>query len=218
MQSQRITGGGLLGRLRLNLRLGMTFQEAWRIIEPIEGWLVSPNQEQWLFQVVRKMPRMANIVEIGSFMGRSTISMALGCLGSGRRVFAVDTFQGNAGDFVKGQHGVEWTGDVFFDQFMANVEQSGVCDYVVPLMGISQEVGRFWKAPIHCLFVDGSHEFEDIQADLACFYPHVVAGGIVALHDVTPDWPGPYRIWNEKIRPQLIRTGSVGSLAYGTRP
>src|SRR4051812_35292618 len=73
-------------------RDGLAFARSWPLIDSVEGLLVSPLQEFWLFKTARSLPRQAVIVEIGSFKGRSTVTLALACRGTGRRVYAIDTF------------------------------------------------------------------------------------------------------------------------------
>jgi predicted O-methyltransferase YrrM len=196
---------------------GIRFEEAWPSIDRVEGWLV-PGQERWLFDAAKSLADKANIVEIGSFKGRSTCSLALACVGTQRRVFAIDTFKGNQSDFVCGRHSVSWEGESFFDDFVENLEQSSVLDYVVPLIGTSSEVAGIWGAPIHLLFLDGSHQYEDVLADFKSFYPWVVSGGLIALHDVTPEWKGPYRVWHEHARLKLKHISSCSTISFGKKP
>jgi hypothetical protein len=73
-------------------------------------------------------------------------------------------------------------------------------------------------SPIHLLFVDGSHEYEDVLRDFRGFAPHVAPGGTIALHDVEPVWPGPLRAWHEEIKHQLTDIGHCSTLAYGRKP
>lgn len=40
-----------------------------------------------------------------------------------------------------------------------------------------------WEAPIGCLFIDTSHEYEHTRRELAKYEPHVKRGGIIILHD-----------------------------------
>ena len=68
-------------------------------IDSIKGFLV-PGQEAWMFGAAKSLPKTANIVEIGCFLGRSTASFALACKGSNRRVFSIDTFGGLYPDVV----------------------------------------------------------------------------------------------------------------------
>lgn len=183
------------------------WRRAWPLIDSVPGYLEN-GQEKWLFETAFALASPANIVEVGSFKGRSTCSLAFGCRGTDKRVFAVDSFNGNDTDFsARG----------FFNEFTTNLKRCGLSPYVEPMIGISHEIARAWTKPIHLLFIDGSHTYEDVLADFQGFFPHVVPGGIVALHDVCDSWPGPARLWHEAVEPQLANTGSVYSLAYGRK-
>lgn len=185
------------------------FRRIWPIIDTIEGLLVSPDQEHWLFRTARSLPHGAAIVEIGSFKGRSTCCLAYGCRGTRKHVFAVDTFEGNDADFHHRN---------FFQEFWQNIEERELTTYVTPVQGWSSEVARTWDNPIHLLFIDGAHQYEDVLADFYGFLPHVVPGGIVALHDVVETWPGPSRAWHDVIKHELVDLGVCTTLAYGTKP
>jgi predicted O-methyltransferase YrrM len=184
------------------------FQRAWPLIDSVEGFLVSPVQERWLFKAARALPDGAGIVEIGSYKGRSTCCLAMACRGTSKRIFAVDTFNGNDVDFPFRD---------FLPEFLANLERCGVREHVTPVQGWSSEVACSWREPVHLLFIDGSHEYEDVMADFENFLPHVVPGGIVALHDIGNAFPGPTRAWQEQIKARLARTGEVRTLGYGRK-
>jgi len=189
-------------------RLEREWRHAWPLIDSVPGYL-SPGQERWLFETAYALASPSNIVEIGSFKGRSTCCLASGCRGTDKRVFAVDSFNGNDSDFpARG----------FLSEFAANVKRCGVSRYVEPVVGVSNNIARAWNKPIHLLFIDASHVFEDVLADFEGFFPHVVPGGIVAFHDVCEEWPGPRRVWEEVATQRLIEIGSVDSLAYGRKP
>jgi predicted O-methyltransferase YrrM len=47
----------------------------------------------------------------------------------------------------------------------------------------SHDVGRTWNRPVSLLWVDGSHEYEDVLRDIILFTPHVVLGGWVVFDD-----------------------------------
>lgn len=186
------------------------FERIWKEIDRIEGFLV-PGQERWLFETAWALPDGATIVEIGSYKGRSTCCLAYGCVGTRKRVYAIDTFSGNDTDFLRRD---------FFTVFKENVERCGLSDYVVPAIGFSAEIARTWSRPIHLLFIDGSHVYEDVLADFHGFFPWVVPGGIVALHDVGDGrgHPGPFRAWHEDIKSQLVDIGTCSTLAFGIKP
>jgi hypothetical protein len=44
--------------------------------------------------------------------------------------------------------------------------------------------------PIHFLFVDGSHKYEDVARDIELWVPQIVVGGEVAFHDYKGHWHG----------------------------
>lgn len=186
------------------------FWSSWPRISEIEGFLVSPAQEHWLFRAALSLPDGANIVEIGSYKGRSTCCLGVACLGTKKHLYCVDTFSGNDSDFLRPNS--------FFKDFRANIEKCGVAEYVSPLQGRSSEIAKTWSIPISLLFIDGSHQFEDVLADFRDFFSHVVPGGIVAVHDVCEEWPGPTRAWNEHIKGDLVQLGSCTTLAYGRKP
>jgi predicted O-methyltransferase YrrM len=182
------------------------FRRHWPPIDAIEGWLL-PEEGAWLFRAARSLPRMANIVEIGSFKGRSTCCLALGCRGTDRRVFAVDTFDGGP-DLPKAD---------LLPDFSSNLERMGLSRNVETMVGFSTQVSSKWDKPIHLLFIDGSHSYEDVLADFHGFFPFVVSGGIVAFHDVTEAWPGVLRAFNE-IRSRVTRIGHCAGLGHGRKP
>jgi len=183
------------------------FRRIWPQIDAVEGFLV-PGQESWLFRTARALPEGSNIVEIGSFKGRSTCCLAFGCRGTRKHVFAIDTFK----NFDLG-----FPGQDFFSVWSRNIERCGLSPYVSSLRGPSSEIAKAWDKPIQFLFIDGSHDYEDVLADFEGFFPHVAAGGIVALHDLVETWPGPLRAWNESIKHQLTGIGYCSTLGYGRK-
>lgn len=185
------------------------FNNIYPMINSIEGFLVSPIQEYWLFKTAKSLPDKATIVEIGSFKGRSTCSLAYGCKGTDKHVFAIDTFEGNNVDFH--HRG-------FFRDFWYNIEKCGLTSYITPIQGWSSEVAKVWDRPIHLLFIDGSHQYKDVISDFIGFFPYVVPGGIVAIHDVVETWEGPLSAWNKIIKYCLRNTGMCATLAYGIKP
>lgn len=183
------------------------FRRVWPILEPIEGWLLE-SEGKWLFNAARSLGRHANIVEIGSYKGRSTCSLAFGCRGTKKRIFAVDTFDG----------GPDLQRYDSFQEFCLNIKRCELSEYVEPIRGISWEIAKTWNKPIYFLFIDGSHIYEDVMADFASFFPHVVLGGTVAFHDVHESKPGVLKAWNETIKAQLRDIGYHSTIGYGRKP
>lgn len=153
------------------------------------------------------------IVEIGSWKGYSTIWLASGSKAWNHvDVYAVDTF---AGDKLGVSHGET---DTFVD-FRNNITDAGVKD-IVKIMAMSSEIAeKTWNdKPIELIFIDGDHE--DVYADFLRWYPHVIDGGIIALHD-TVAWPSmiPYKVAiNELYKSNAFKeVRQVGSITYGIK-
>lgn len=151
------------------------------LIKDVPGWL-SDEEGEALYELAKDCTGKGVIVEIGSWKGKSTICLGLGSqAGEGIRIFAVDPHA----DY---RHG----------EFKENIERAGIADLVTPVRGLSQDVVEDFDEPIELLFVDGSHEEEDVRHDFETWVPKVVEGGTVAFHDTT--WhPGVRKVVAEKI-------------------
>jgi MMP 1-O-methyltransferase len=157
------------------------FDQVKELIKDVPGWL-SDEEGEALYELARACTGQGVIVEIGSWKGKSTICLGLGSrAGNGVRIFAVDPHA----DY---RHG----------EFRDNIERAGIADLVEPVKGFSQQVADGFEQPVELLFVDGSHEEEDVREDFEKWVPKVVDGGIVAFHDTT--WhAGVRRVVAEKI-------------------
>lgn len=121
-------------------------------------------------------------VEIGSWAGATTRILAQ----AGFRVFAVDHWLGNRqpGDHLTNipEH---FPPDVACRTFCRNMDDELFIS-VYPLVGSSAFWASVWSEylPIDFLYIDASHEFQDVLADIQAWTPHVRQGGIIAGHDM----------------------------------
>lgn len=181
-------------------------------INSIDGYL-SPGQEFFLTKKAYDLKNESTIVEIGSFKGKSTACLALGCVGSNKKVFAIDTFKGNTTDFYNFKSGKLYTKG-FLSVFKRNLDSLGLLKYVCIKKGLSSDVGRKWVGSIDLLFIDGSHVYRDVLRDFSIFFPFLKKGGLIMFHDTIPEFPGVVKVWN-KVKVKLKQTNYFGSLAYG---
>jgi MMP 1-O-methyltransferase len=151
------------------------------LIADIPGWLTDEEGEA-LYELAKHCTGRGVIVEIGSWKGKSTTCLGLGSrAGKGVRIFAVDPHA-----------------DYRFGEFKENMERAGIIDLVTPVPSTSQAKANDFHEPIELLFIDGSHEYEDVKADFDQWVPKVVEGGTVAVHDTTL-WQGPKRVVEDNI-------------------
>src|SRR5688500_4764337 len=99
------------------------FDAALAAIDGVDGWL-SEDQARRLWDAAREVRAPAQIVEIGSFRGRSTIVLALAAA-EGVRVVAIDPHAG--GDRGPQEIAPEAErGNADHDAFRANLARAGV--------------------------------------------------------------------------------------------
>lgn len=181
-------------------------------VDSVQGWLVV-GQEKFLFDKVKSLPDGAKILEVGSFVGRSTSAMAFACVGTNKRIFSIDTFVG----MVDG--GTKVQGNTFFDRWKSNITRLGLSQYITPLQGFSNELLANWgeESKFDFAFIDGSHHYADVLNDFELVYRLVKDGGWIALHDVEPGWEGPWRVWQETAMPLLSSHQSCSTIACGRK-
>jgi len=189
------------------------WERIYKKIDKIHGLLV-PGQERALYILAKSLKPCSTIVEIGSFMGRSTACLALGSPNE-TKIYAIDTFQGNSKDFYSGR---QFKGDGFYKKFLSNIASVGKSKMVEPIAGFSSDVGKTWRKPIDLLFIDGSHLYEDVKSDFELFYPWVKKGGMVVFHDVSPKFSGVTKVWEKQALPKLSTTGQFFTLGFGYKP
>lgn len=163
----------------------------------IQGWL-NDMQGYALYRLAREGEGTGAIVEIGSWMGRSTAWLAAGSAARGREhVHAVDTFDGGpalkADDYpILKQQGTT------YHAFAENLENVGLFDHVEPIIADSRTAAARWDGrPIRLLFIDGDHSYEAVKADLEAWLPLVISGGYVVFDDVHEKYPGVQRVLAE---------------------
>jgi predicted O-methyltransferase YrrM len=156
------------------------FQSIFGYLAPLEGYTLK--------QLAANDTPTGEIVEIGSFMGRSTCWLAAGIMNKkGVKVNAVDHFKGSpehqAGQFAECSELVKKGSTL--EIFKANIKAAALEPYVNPMVGTSEEMVRGWSRPIRLLFIDGDHSYEASKRDFELWSSHVCNGGIIALHDIS---------------------------------
>jgi predicted O-methyltransferase YrrM len=167
----------------------------------IEGWLTGAEGEL-LFRLAAACPPGLAVVEIGSWKGKSTVWLAAGVRQSaGTLVFAIDPHE----------QSLEDPGATTFEDLKRNLEQSGVAHVVVPIVAASHSAAPSFDQTPGVVFVDGSHMEDAVRIDLDDWFPKLVDGGVLALHDVLNQrWPGPRRA----LRRFLWRSTDIASVQF----
>src|SRR5687768_7215269 len=133
------------------------------------------------------------LLEVGTYCGKSAVYIGAAAREAGTVLFTVDHHHGSeenqAGWFHHDTQVVDPRSGRMdtLPWFRRTMEDAGLEDCVIGVVGASVTVGRWWRTPLAFLFIDGGHGEDVVQADEAAWTPHVAPGGLVAIHDVFPD-------------------------------
>lgn len=153
------------------------------------------------------------VVEIGSFLGRSTIFLASGSKRARQqKVYAIDPHQGAPVINKK------FSGPTY-QRFLRNIEQSRVADMVVPIPQTSDKAFEDWRQPIRLLFIDGDHSYQAVRRDLKQWGQFVVDKGVIAVHDALNPGVGPPRAIVEVIlaEKKFSQLGVIDSVFFAIK-
>ena len=145
------------------------------------------------------------LLEIGSYCGKSAVYLGAAARAGGTVLFSVDHHRGseeNQAGWAHHDPGVVDPATGRMDtlpHFRRTIEEAGLEDVVVALVGESSAVAAHWRTPLSLLFVDGGHGSEPAWADYRGWAPHVAVGGLLVIHDVFPDPADggrpPFELW-----------------------
>lgn len=134
-----------------------------------------------------------DVVEIGSWQGRSTCFLAQACRDGGNGVVrAIDHFQGNAhrrDSYIVGRHDL---GDLEVN-FRRNIDAAGLARHVrlyamTSAQAIEQHGEDFHR--VRLLFIDGDHSEAGVTGDIDRFADRVMPGGLIVFDDYHSDGTG----------------------------
>ena len=157
-----------------------TFDEALAQVRDVDGWM-SPDQAERLYRAAAGTRSGDQIVEIGSFRGRSTIVLA-SAAADGVPVVAIDPHAGND----RGPEEIEGFASeaaTDHDVFNANLAAAGVTDRVRHVRSFSNEAHADVMGEIAVLYIDGAHRFAPARADIVDWGARVSPGGTMLIHD-----------------------------------
>jgi predicted O-methyltransferase YrrM len=153
------------------------------------------------------------MVEIGSYCGRSTVWLGAAARAAGTVLFAVDHHRGSEENQAGWEHHDPSVVDPRTGRmdtlpvFRATIEDAGLEDVVIAVVGQSPVVARYWTSPLSFLFIDGGHGEVPARLDYEGWATHVAPGGTLAVHDVFPDPADGGRPPYEQIYLPALRSG-----------
>lgn len=173
----------------------------------INGWM-DPPELQWLAE---QAAQHSHIIEVGSWFGRSTRALADNTPGN---VFAVDTWKGTAAPGLQEEvHKKLMAGkpeDWLLDGFKANM--AGLTN-VAMIEKTSLEAAQYLteaSARFDMIFIDASHDYVNVKADILAWLPLLAPGGLFCGHDYDPQhWPEVIKAVDELFPNRKNAPGSI---------
>ena len=177
---QPLPSDRLFAANRAFLREALAYAPDLSVGEQIEG-LIHPREGLLLYTLARRSASVGNVVEIGSYLGRSTWYLVQGLkdAGSPYKVISIDP------------HVDPRQRDAYF----ATLESHELMDWVDPRVGFSHDVSHsFEDDPVGMLWIDGDHSYRAAKEDFEDWFPRLALGGWFAMHDTVNSWLGPTRL------------------------
>lgn len=147
-----------------------------------EDWFTYPNLYK---SMVEKFSSGSKFVEVGSWKGKSAAYLAVEIINSKKDISldCVDTWKGS----------FEHTNDFYvksnslYELFIKNTSS---LSYVInPIRMDSISASKIYKDnSIDFVFIDASHEYDNVKEDISSWFPKVKFGGIIAGHDYKYGW------------------------------
>jgi predicted O-methyltransferase YrrM len=153
----------------------------------INGWLHDAEANR-LFDIAEALPNEAPVVvELGSWLGKSSVVLSQALAGKkGARLFCVDPFNADGEEASTGDYQArkQQLKDELQEVFRSNMRKHGRPELAEEICAYSFDAVKKWSLPIDFLFIDASHDHEDVAQDFRDWSTFIKPGGYVAFHDV----------------------------------
>ncbi len=153
--------------------------------ESIPGW-VTANELAEKFDQAYHLPDDALIVEIGVFLGRSTLvtAGARKMRGSGK-VVAIDPFDASGDEFSvpvyqQIERGLKRS---LKEQFLDNIRSARLESYVLACVGTAESAVESQTELIDMLILDGDQSPQGARSAYEAWIPFLKSGGILVVHN-----------------------------------
>jgi predicted O-methyltransferase YrrM len=146
-----------------------------------------------LYQAGLEAATVGPLLEIGTYCGCSAVYLGAAADEAGTVLFTVDHHRGSEENQPGWEHHDPDVVDARTGRidtlpfFRRTIEEAGLEHAVIAVVGDSPTVASYWRTPLGLVFIDGGHGRSPAHADYDAWSPHVLLGGLLAVHDVFPE-------------------------------
>lgn len=133
------------------------------------------------------------LLEVGTYCGKSAIYLGAAAREGTTVLFSVDHHRGSEENQAGWPHHDRTVVDLGTGRMdtlpfaRRTIEDAGLEDAVVLMVGPSTTIASQWSTPLAFLFIDGGHGHDVAWADYEGWTPKIGLRGVLAIHDVFPD-------------------------------
>lgn len=178
----------------------------------VKGFLDEAEARR-LYLMALEASKVAPCLEIGSYCGKSAIFLGTACKENNAVLFSIDHHTGSE----EQQPGQEYFDPDLLDKetgridtlrlFRKTIDDFDLGNTVVPIISLSEVIGRAWSTQLSLIFIDGSHAYESVLNDYQIWAKHVLPGGYLVFHDIFPDpadgGQAPYLVYQKAVASEL---------------
>ena len=189
----------------------------------IKGFLLEAEGES-LYLAAKNYSKQGPCLEIGSYCGKSAVYLGSAVQENNQLLYSIDHHKGSE----EQQPGEEFFDPDLLDEtgknintlpfFLDTIDKAGLKEIVIPIVSTSVEASKVWTKPLAMVFIDGGHSEKAAQEDYDAWNPHIIPGGLLAIHDVFPNPEDggrpPFNIYTKAKESGLFKeVDMIGSLA-----
>jgi MMP 1-O-methyltransferase len=189
------------------------------VAEAAKGFM-PPDEGLALYEAGLKSP--GPFLEIGTYCGKSSVYLGAAARETKTVLFTIDHHRGSEEMQAEWEHhDIEVvdprTGRMdSLPHFRRTMEDAGLEDVVVAIVGESATVAEHWTTELGFVFVDGGHSEDIAMRDYEAWTPKLTTEGVLAIHDVFADpsqgGQGPFRVYERATREGFEDVSETGSL------
>lgn len=164
----------------------------------VTGW----HSDDPIFAQLINEVRPKTVIEVGVWKGASTLHMASCLKRAGlhvSKIMAVDTFLGSLEFWTRRDDPERYQAlkcingyPTVYRQFLANVLHAGAEEIVIPFPNTSVIAARWFRDAgfeADLIYIDGSHEYDEVSQDLNYWWDNLRPGGVM-FGDDWETWAG----------------------------
>ena len=158
----------------------------------IKGFLLEAEGES-LYLAAKNYSKQGPCLEIGSYCGKSALYLGSAVKENNQLLYSIDHHKGSE----EQQPGEEFFDPDLLDEtgkkintlpfFLDTIDKAGLKEIVIPIVSTSVEASIVWTKPLALVFIDGGHSEKAANDDYDAWNPHIIPGGLLAIHDVFPN-------------------------------